>query len=95
MEGIWTDLSHQIGNPDGGFMVNDEYFYFAFWGASKIVKFNIKGDYLDDLTLPVKNPTNCKRFDDEMIITTALDPEYPDTKRCNMSDGKLFTADLF
>ena len=77
------------------------------WGGSKIIKINKNGELLGDINLNYNYPTNCKLHgskifitsaklsDDEMITTTAFDPEYPDTERCNVSDGKLFTADLF
>jgi len=59
---LWKDFGKNF-SPDGGCKINEKIF-FCFWGDASIQVFNLKGDLLQKIKMPFKNPTNCK-FDDK------------------------------
>ena len=71
--GVWSDLSHLNITPDGGCLGPDNNIYIALWGNSSIGKFDISGNLLHQINIPVYQPTNCKTFGTNLLVTSAVD----------------------
>jgi sugar lactone lactonase YvrE len=56
---IWHELNGRTGKPDGGCIVED-YIFITLWDGSSIVVLNKNGEFLQNIPLPIKRPTNCK-----------------------------------
>ena len=68
---IWADFNYDL-IPDGGCFI-DNYIYIAFWDAALIKIFDLSGNEVSNINLPIKRPTNCK-FDEvssELWVTSA------------------------
>ena len=69
--GIWCDLS-QIGYvPDGGCLGPDGKVYIAIWNKACIGVFSQYGELLHRIELSCLHPTNCKIYNNGLIITSA------------------------
>ena len=50
---------------------------------------------MDELILPVSNPTNCKQFGKKIIVTSALVQDTQIGLKRSEFDGNLLEVDLF
>jgi sugar lactone lactonase YvrE len=92
---IWLTYNSEVGSPDGGFFSDENFCYFSIWGESKLVKLDINGNQMDELILPVNNPTNCKQFGKKIIVTSALVQDTQIGLKRSEFDGNLLEVDLF
>jgi sugar lactone lactonase YvrE len=92
---IWLKYNSELGSPDGGFFSDQNFCYFSIWGESKLVKFDVRGARMNELILPVNNPTNCKQFGKKIIVTTALVQDTQIGLNRSEFDGNLLEVDLF
>jgi len=91
---IWAKLDDNM-TPDGGCVVGD-FVLIAIWDGASIAVFSMRGELVQELTMPVSRPTNCK-FDiktSKLWVTSATDgltseqiTEYPES-------GDTFLFDL-
>lgn len=92
--GIWKDMSMFEGNPDGGFYNNLDFCFISIWGQSTILKLDLDGNIKSSKKLPVKFPTNCKRFKQKIAITSAR-IQKKENIEINDLNGSLLIEDLF
>ena len=65
-------FSEKNGEPDGSVMDEEENIWTAFWGAGCVIKYNLMGEVLEKINLPVRNPTSCDMdHEGNMYVTTA------------------------
>lgn len=55
---IWKTYSLDEGFPDGMSFDDNEHIWIAHWGVGKVVQYNLEGQKLTEVQLPVKNVTN-------------------------------------
>ncbi|HQR94645.1 MAG TPA: SMP-30/gluconolactonase/LRE family protein, partial [Sediminibacterium sp.] len=55
---IWRKFSSEEGYPDGMSFDSNGHIWIAHWGVGRVVQYNLKGEVLLIVQLPVKNVTN-------------------------------------
>lgn len=55
---IWKTYSLEEGFPDGMSFDDNEHIWIAHWGVGKVVQYNLEGEILTEVQLPVTNVTN-------------------------------------
>lgn len=77
---LWARLEKSIA-PDGGCLI-DNMVFLALWDGSSIAVFDLDGNEMQRLALPVPKPTNCKydKKNKKLWVTSA---------RCGMSQSSL------
>ncbi|CAM3994436.1 SMP-30/gluconolactonase/LRE family protein [Shewanella aquimarina] len=82
----WLDLSDKSYTPDGGCIV-DGFIYIAMWDGGFIHKYDLQGNFVLEINLPIKRPTNCKAYNTNNLIVTSAREQSVDS-------GKLFYIEL-
>lgn len=83
---VWLDLSSENYTPDGG-CIHGEFVYFAMWDGYCINKYDLLGNFISKIQLPIKRPTNCKLYNCNSLIVTSAKEE-------SVESGKLFHIEL-
>lgn len=92
----WITYNKSEGDLDGGFLSENNFFYFALWGGAKIIKLDKTGKLVDHKKLPLIQPTNCKQLGSQIIITSALDELNLFNNQVKTScDGNVISIGLF
>ncbi|MGM0858687.1 MAG: SMP-30/gluconolactonase/LRE family protein [Pseudomonadota bacterium] len=93
----WADFTSVEGNPDGAVIDSEGCLWLALWGAGKVVRLNHAGQAIDNVHIPVSQPS-CPAFAGEnlerLYITTAQEGFTADQRREQPQAGGLFTADV-
>ena len=95
VEGIWSDLSHFDGEPDGGCLSEEGFIYIALWGEGAILKLDQEGQVLATKAVPFKQPSNCKAKGNKLFITSATVGLSNEDIRNYPRSGSLYSMDLF
>lgn len=93
----WADFSAVPGNPDGAVVDSEGCLWLALWGAGKVVRLDHDGQVIDEVQLPVNQPS-CPVFAGEhlaqLYVTTAQEGLTADQRHEQPQAGGLFTADV-
>lgn len=91
----WADFSSAKGNPDGAVVDRDGCVWLALWGAGKVVRLNSEGQVIDEVQVPVSQPS-CPAFAgntlDQLYITTAQEGMSEAERSAAPTSGSLFKA---
>ncbi len=68
---IWADFSKELFTPDGGVLTEDGRIFIAMWGGAKIIELSIDGKFVQNINLPVLQPTNCVFSSDNCLYVTS------------------------
>ena len=68
---LWKDFSDCDYTPDGGFISKRGYLHIALWDGSAIGVFDMDGNLMHEIVLPVLKPTNCVLFDNRWLYVTS------------------------
>lgn len=68
---IWADFSKESFTPDGGVLTEDGRIFIAMWGGAKIIELSIDGKIVQNINLPVLQPTNCIFASDNWLYVTS------------------------
>jgi sugar lactone lactonase YvrE len=58
-KGVFTSLSNSAGTPDGGAVDQNGNVWIALWGGGKVVCYTPEGEPLNEISLPVPQPSSC------------------------------------
>lgn len=94
---IFSDLSLGSATPDGGAVDQDGNVWIALWGGSKVVCYNAQGQPLQEIILPVPQPSSCcfGGPDNNVLFITTAREGLTDTELSQYPDsGKVFFIQL-
>lgn len=90
---IWKKYNLDEGFPDGMCFDTNENIWIAHWGVGKVVQYNIVGEILTQVQLPVKNVTNICFGGanlDRIFVSTASGKLGNETAEDSEFDGAIF-----
>jgi sugar lactone lactonase YvrE len=68
---VFLDLRGDDLNPDGAIVAADGTFYCAQWGASRVAVYDPSGSLVEEISLPVPQPTCPSLTPEGLFVTTA------------------------
>ena len=90
---IWKTYSLDEGFPDGMSFDDNEHIWIAHWGVGKVVQYNLEGQKLTEVQLPVKNVTNVcfggANFD-RLFVSSASGTIGNESAENSEFDGAIF-----
>lgn len=91
----WIDLRAAGQNPDGAVFDAKGHLWVALWGAGRVARFGPDGARVDELTLPVPQPS-CPAFGgdglDQLFVTSAREDLDKDALLAAPDSGAVFTT---
>ena len=94
---IFISIPPNEGKPDGMTIDQEGFLWVALFGGSCINRYNIKGEKIDTIPLPVSCPTSCVFGDknlDTLFITSASFKLNDDQKKKEPQAGSLFKVKM-
>ena len=93
----FLDLSDTLGTPDGGAVDEKGNIWIALWGLGKVVCYSPEGKEIQEISLPVPQPSSCcfgGIENDILFITTAREGLTPTEIQKYPYSGKVFCIKL-
>ena len=90
---IFIDLSGKNLNPDGSVIDSSNCLWNAQWGASRVAKYNSKGQFLESITFPASQVT-CPAFGGDNLKSLFVTSASVDLHNPSQNDGATFAVDL-
>lgn len=93
----FLDLSDTLGTPDGGAVDDKGNIWIALWGLGKVVCYSPEGNEIQEINLPVTQPSSCcfgGIENDILFITTAREGLTSAELQKYPHSGKVFCTKL-
>lgn len=94
---LFIDLQNTAATPDGGALDSDGNIWIALWGGHSVTCFSSSGDKIDEIKLPVPQPSSCcfgGPNNQHLIITSAREGLSQDDLNEYPLSGSIFIAEL-